>query len=69
MRSWLRALIERMLPWFDPEAARVRDEHTESIRRRSIAARIALERLTDADRERLRLAYLATAIALRGERS
>ena len=67
MRSRLRAAIERWLPWFDPEQARRRDERTECIRRRSIAARIALEHLTDAERERLRRAYIATAFALRGE--
>jgi hypothetical protein len=41
--SVVRRAIERALPWYDPDWARHRHAETERARRRSIAARIALE--------------------------
>lgn len=42
---WFRTLVERVLPWYDPEEARARDENTERIRQESIRARIAAEKV------------------------
>jgi hypothetical protein len=50
-RERVRAAIERMLPWFDPAAERVRDAHTEEIRQQSIAARMHTERVRRAYRQ------------------
>lgn len=58
MLDSLRRAIERALPWYDVEEEARRDAHTEAIRRRSIAARIRLERLSD---EQLVDAYRAAA--------
>lgn len=49
-RGW-RHLVERLLPWFDPEAERQRDEHTEAIRLRAIRARINAEQVVRAYRD------------------
>jgi len=40
-----RAWVERILPWYDPEAARAHDQRTEAIRLRSIAAQVKSERV------------------------
>jgi hypothetical protein len=45
-RNW-RALVERFLPWYDPALERLRNAHTEAIRRRSIATRIRAEHIVD----------------------
>lgn len=50
MRSQWRRFVERLLPWYDPEAERARDARTEAIRLRSIRARIESERVIDAYR-------------------
>ena len=56
MPSPLRALIEHLLPWFDPARERQRNRRTEAIRLRSIHVRIRAERAIaqyrDADRRR-----------------
>lgn len=39
----IRAFVERMLPWYDPEEAVTRRNETERVRRRSVAARLAVE--------------------------
>ena len=46
-----RSLIERFLPWYDAKVERARDEHTEAIRRESIAVRIDAERVRENYRE------------------
>lgn len=61
----IRRLIERILPWYDPEEEARRDARTEAIRRRSIAARITLEQLTPEAQKRIRTAYIAYARELR----
>jgi len=43
-RSVFRAVVERLLPWYDPAATEIRDQRTEAIRVRSIGRRIAAER-------------------------
>lgn len=43
VRDWLRHMIERLIPWYDPAAEARRQARTEAIRRRSIEARIAAE--------------------------
>jgi hypothetical protein len=46
LRDALRRLTERvLLPWYDRDEARAAAEHNEQIRQRSIAARIAAERI------------------------
>jgi hypothetical protein len=50
MRSRWRRFVERLLPWYDPEAERARNARTEAIRLRSIRARIESERVIDAYR-------------------
>lgn len=45
MGSRLRALVERLLPWYDAAEAARHDRRTEAIRQRSIRARMAAERL------------------------
>lgn len=47
---WHR-LIERILPWYDPESERRRDERTEDIRQRAISARINAENVRHSYRE------------------
>lgn len=39
----VKALIERLIPWYDPIEAQRRSNRTELTRKRSIAARIAAE--------------------------
>ena len=51
VRSTFRRLVERLLPWFDPEAERKRNAHTEDIRLRAIRARINAEKVTKAYRD------------------
>ena len=48
MRNRWRALVEGLLPWYDPVHERLRDVKTERIRLRSIAARILAERVARA---------------------
>ena len=43
----IRRVVERLLPWYDPELEAQRDAHTEAIRQRSIRARIAAEAIRD----------------------
>jgi hypothetical protein len=43
VRTILRAILERALPWWDPAERVVRKRETDRVARRSIAARIALE--------------------------
>lgn len=50
VRSAWRRLVERALPWFDPEAERKRNDRTERIRLRAIRARINAEQVTEAYR-------------------
>jgi hypothetical protein len=50
-------MVERMLPWYDPEVEARRNQRSEAIRHRAIAARIDSERVIVAYRraaERLR---------------
>lgn len=56
-RAHWHRLVERLLPWWDPEVERKRDERTEAIRQRSIAARI--------DAERTRVAYRSMGTRMR----
>lgn len=56
LRGW-RALMLRLLPWYDVEAERVRDEHSADLHRRAIRARI--------EAEQIRKAYLAAAERMR----
>lgn len=65
MRGRIRSAIERAIPWFDPEEAARRDERTEAIRRRSIAARITVEQLTPEAIDRVRHAYGVYAAAMK----
>ena len=46
-RSLLHRVVERLLPWFDPEAEQRRTERTEQIRLRAIAARVRSERVME----------------------
>jgi hypothetical protein len=64
MGDRLRRAVEKMLPWYDPAHEAQRAERTESIRRRSIAARIAIEHLTPDERQRVHDAYAAYACEL-----
>lgn len=48
MRNTFRRLVERLLPWYDPEVERRRAANTEELRQRSIRARIEAERVRDA---------------------
>lgn len=43
----VRRIVERILPWYDPELEARRDARTEGIRLRSIRARIAAEAIRD----------------------
>ena len=43
----VRRIVERILPWYDPELEARRDARTEGIRQRSIRARIAAEAIRD----------------------
>ena len=45
-RRW-RDVVERLLPWFDPERERQHNDRTEAIRQRSIATRIRAEGVVD----------------------
>lgn len=49
-RRWAR-FIERLMPWFDPATERKRDARTETIRLRSIGARIRTEHVLAQYRE------------------
>jgi len=57
-------MVETLLPWFDPADARRRDRRTETIRQRSIAARIAVEQLSPEAIADIRAAYAAYAATL-----
>ena len=50
LRDRVRSIIERLLPWYDPELEERRDRRSHRIHRYSIAARQAVERATAADR-------------------
>jgi hypothetical protein len=54
MRSRWRALVERVLPWFDPVVEARRNERTERIRRDAIAARMRAEEVREAYRRSAR---------------
>jgi hypothetical protein len=56
---WERAFLA-LMPWYDARAERERDDHTEELRQRSIAARISAERI--------RLDYEEAAAASRQRR-
>jgi hypothetical protein len=43
----LHRIVERILPWYDPAEAQQRRAETERVRRRSIAARLAIEATRD----------------------
>lgn len=43
LRQSFRDVIERLLPWYDPEAARAAEERSERIRQSAIRARINAE--------------------------
>jgi hypothetical protein len=43
VRRAIRDFLVRTMPWYDPDGDAVRRRETERVRRRSIAARIALE--------------------------
>ena len=47
----IRRIIERFLPWYDPEEEARRDARTEAIRVRSIKARVAAEAIQQPYRE------------------
>lgn len=47
LRRLYARFLERTMPWYNPRADAKRREETERFRRRSIAARIALEQLDD----------------------
>jgi hypothetical protein len=66
MGDRLRRTVERLLPWYNVRAEQYRACRTEQIRRRSIAARIALEHLTPEERARVRAAYAAYADHIEG---
>ena len=66
MGDRLRRTVERFLPWYNVRAEEHRARRTEEIRRRSIAARIAIENLTADERERVRDAYAAYSDRLEG---
>jgi hypothetical protein len=51
VRDRIHAMVERILPWFDPEEKARRDARTETIRQRSIAVRIQTERIRAAYRQ------------------
>lgn len=48
VRSRWHRFIEWFLPWYDPETEDRRNQRTEAIRQRSIAARTNLERIREA---------------------
>lgn len=56
LRGW-RALLLRLLPWYDVAAERERDARSAAIHRRAIRARI--------EAEQVRKAYLAVAERMR----
>jgi hypothetical protein len=64
MRDSIRVVIERALPWYSRSEADARDRRTEHIRQRSIAARMAVEKLTPDAIEQIRAAYAAYAATL-----
>ena len=43
----LRRIVERFLPWYDPQYEKLRDRRTEQLRLRSIRARIEAEHVRD----------------------
>jgi hypothetical protein len=47
VRERLRALVERLLPWYDLAAEARRAERSAAIHRRSIRARIRAEKVRD----------------------
>ena len=56
----LRRLVERMLPWYDPDLEAMRARRTESIHAKSIAVRQQAEReLANASAASIRKAYRA----------
>lgn len=59
VRSRWREFVEWLLPWWDPAAERLRNLRTESIRQRSISARIRSERVIDEYRRASRAAGVA----------
>ena len=62
MIDTVRAVVERLLPWYDPEQARKHDALTERIRLRSIAARQTSERVRGLTRRQVEQEQLATAV-------
>lgn len=44
LRERVRAILERLLPWYDPDLEARRDHRSRAIHRYSIAARQAVER-------------------------
>jgi hypothetical protein len=46
-----RRIVERFLPWYDPEVEAARDRHTAEVRRKSIESRVDLERTRRAYRD------------------
>ena len=44
VQSRWHALVERLLPWFDVDEEKVRNQRSEDIRARSVAARTEAER-------------------------
>jgi hypothetical protein len=57
----IRRFVERLLPWYDPEAERKRTATTEAIRQRSLTARLTVEHLSPEAALRVRAAYAAYA--------
>jgi len=45
--SRIRRIVERFLPWYDPQYEKLRDRRTEQLRLRSIRARIEAEHIRD----------------------
>ena len=45
MRNYVCALIERMLPWYDPHLEQSRNGYTRAVRLRAIKERINAERV------------------------
>lgn len=45
LRSWFHRLVERLLPYYDPETERARDAKTEAITQRAIRVRIQSEKV------------------------
>lgn len=45
MPNRFRSLVEKWLPWYDPDREQLRDVRTERIRVKSIAARVFAEKV------------------------